>query len=92
LLDERGERVPGTISDTFFNDFLPVFGEPEKSVYNNIISQLRELGADYANLSGAGSTCFGTFGDRASAEKAVESMRGLWGFVELALVFVDVTK
>ena len=73
--------------DLFFNDFLSVFGEPEKSVYNDIIYRLCELGADYAGLSGAGATCFGVFGDRALAEKAVEAMRGSWGFVECCQQF-----
>jgi len=57
----------------FYNDFLPVFKEPEKSVYNGIISQLRELGADFAGLSGAGSTCFGVFAERELAERAAAS-------------------
>jgi 4-diphosphocytidyl-2-C-methyl-D-erythritol kinase len=70
------------MADTFRNDFLPVFEEPEKSVYYGIISQLRELGAQYANLSGSGSTCFGIFKEREKAEKAAASLRGKWGFVE----------
>jgi 4-diphosphocytidyl-2-C-methyl-D-erythritol kinase len=59
----------------FRNDFLPVFKKPEKSVYEEIISQLRKLGADFAGLSGAGSTCFGVFKNRACAERAVVSLR-----------------
>ncbi|MDR0316652.1 MAG: 4-(cytidine 5'-diphospho)-2-C-methyl-D-erythritol kinase, partial [Treponema sp.] len=31
------------------------------AAYRNILSQLRELGAEFAGLSGAGSTCFGVF-------------------------------
>jgi 4-diphosphocytidyl-2-C-methyl-D-erythritol kinase len=83
LLEEQRKKVKKAPDTIFFNDFLPVFGEPEKSVYNKIISQLQELGANYASLSGAGSTCFGVFEDRAFADKAVEFMRSLWGFVEL---------
>jgi len=68
----------------FWNDFLPVFKEPEKSVYNEIISRLKELGADFAGLSGAGSTCFGVFKEREGAEKAAAALRGFgkWSFVE----------
>jgi 4-diphosphocytidyl-2-C-methyl-D-erythritol kinase len=79
----RSTKKVTDTSFTFFNDFLPVFEEPEKSIYNSIISKLLELGADYANLSGTGSTCFGVFGDRALAYKAVESMRGSYRLVEL---------
>jgi len=67
---------------SFFNDFLPVFEEPERSIYNEIISRLKELGAQYANLSGSGSTCFGVFGDRAKAMKAAEILRSKWNFSE----------
>ena len=65
----------------FFNDFLPVFYEREKSVYNKIISQLLELKADFASLSGAGSTCFGVFKDRETAEKAAEALQERRQFV-----------
>ena len=68
--------------DSFINDFLPVFEEPESSVYNEIISRLKDLGAQYANLSGSGSTCFGVFGDRAKAEYAAENLQKKWDFVE----------
>jgi 4-diphosphocytidyl-2C-methyl-D-erythritol kinase len=71
-----------TAFESFKNDFLPVFEEPEKSVYKDIISQLRDLGAEYANLSGSGSTCFGVFGDRAKAEQAAKTLRNKWDFSE----------
>jgi len=74
------------MADVFRNDFLPVFNEPEKSVYCGIISQLRELGAEYASLSGSGSTCFGVFKEKEKAEKAAASLRGQWGFVECTSV------
>jgi len=67
---------------SFFNDFLPVFEEPEISVYSEIISRLKDLGAQYANLSGSGSTCFGVFGDRAKAIKAAEILRSKWSLSE----------
>jgi 4-diphosphocytidyl-2-C-methyl-D-erythritol kinase len=65
----------------FTNDFLSVFPEPEKSVYNEIIAALKELGAQYANLSGSGSACFGVFADRERARKAADVLRGKWCFV-----------
>jgi 4-diphosphocytidyl-2-C-methyl-D-erythritol kinase len=68
--------------DSFFNDFLPVFEEPESSVYNDIISKLMDSGAEYANLSGSGSTCFGVFLDRAKAQNAVKILRKKWNFVQ----------
>jgi len=64
----------------FSNDFLSIFPEKEKSAYNGIISRLRELGAEYANLSGAGSTCFGVFKSGEQAQKAAEVMRDSWVF------------
>ncbi|MCL2720649.1 MAG: 4-(cytidine 5'-diphospho)-2-C-methyl-D-erythritol kinase [Treponema sp.] len=67
----------------FCNDFLKVFPEKEKSIYNNIISQLIENGAQYANLSGAGSTCFGVFENKQQAQKAADFMQNKWGFVQL---------
>ncbi|MDR1836869.1 MAG: 4-(cytidine 5'-diphospho)-2-C-methyl-D-erythritol kinase [Treponema sp.] len=96
LLDEyrkrrkivRGNRhlFAGRQKCLFYNDFLPVFKEPEKSVYSGIISQLYELGAGFVSLSGTGSTCFGVFKEKPQAEKAAESLRGAgrWSFVECA--------
>jgi len=60
---------------TFKNDFLPVFKEPEKSAYNDIIFKLREVGANFAGLSGSGSTCFGVFKKREFVEKSAASLR-----------------
>ena len=67
---------------TFKNDFLPVFGERERSVYNKIICKLRELGAGFAGLSGAGSTCFGVFTESEIAQRAAQALRETWNFVE----------
>jgi 4-diphosphocytidyl-2-C-methyl-D-erythritol kinase len=66
----------------FFNDFLPVFGEKERAVYTGIISRLGELGAVYASLSGAGSTCFGVFAEKNRAESAAAELGKDWSFVE----------
>jgi 4-diphosphocytidyl-2-C-methyl-D-erythritol kinase len=68
------------------NDFLSVFSEPQKAVYDEIISQLQELGAQYANISGAGSTCFGIFNDETLAQKAVLFLQDKWNFTKICRV------
>jgi 4-diphosphocytidyl-2-C-methyl-D-erythritol kinase len=75
------EGHPG--SWPFFNDFLPVLSAGTGGVYQRIFSGLKEGGADFCGLSGAGSTCFGVFPDEKPAEKAVKSLRREWPFVEL---------
>jgi len=64
----------------FSNDFLSIFPEKEKNVYEGIILRLKELGAQFSSLSGAGSTCFGVFQDSEQAQKAAETMNLSWGF------------
>ncbi|MDR1972225.1 MAG: 4-(cytidine 5'-diphospho)-2-C-methyl-D-erythritol kinase [Treponema sp.] len=57
------------------NDFLPVFCEgtgEEAARYRRIISALRNGGAGFAGLSGAGSTCFGVFNEGGSAKKTAQ--------------------
>uniref|UniRef100_A0A7C3IIP8 4-diphosphocytidyl-2-C-methyl-D-erythritol kinase n=1 Tax=Gracilinema caldarium TaxID=215591 RepID=A0A7C3IIP8_9SPIR len=72
---------------TFYNDFLEVFlqrGSPEvQRTYQAILSELKDLGAEFVNLSGSGSTCFGVFSDLARAKKALEVLKTHWSFVEL---------
>jgi len=85
--DDIGELLKEGVFDEkvyshFTNDFLSVFPEPEKSIYNEIIAKLRESGAQYANLSGSGSACFGVFADREQARKAADVLRGKWRFVQ----------
>ena len=101
LLDEYRDNPKNNLAQThrrtlltdnlaeweFYNDFLPVFGERESSVYNEIIFRLRELGADFASLSGAGSTCFGVFKEKEIAQKAAEVLRESQGFVRLCCSF-----
>jgi len=91
LLDKKreGEKISPpkpveniTAFESFKNDFLPVFEEPESSVYKDIISRLKDSGAEYANLSGSGSTCFGVFGDRAKAQQAAKTLQKKWNFSE----------
>jgi len=73
----------------FYNDFLPVFREREKCVYNKIICKLKELGAVFAGLSGAGSTCFGVFAEKEQARKAADALFGRWDFVCCAGNFIE---
>jgi 4-diphosphocytidyl-2-C-methyl-D-erythritol kinase len=67
----------------FFNDFLPVLSAGTGRVYLDILARLRALGADFAGLSGAGSTCFGVFVDGGRAEKAAESLPRDWPFIQV---------
>ena len=64
-----------TPSCSFKNDFLSVFPQDEKSIYENIIFLLYKSGAVYANLSGTGATCFGVFTDEEAAQKAARDLR-----------------
>jgi len=66
----------------FYNDFLEVFPDEEQRIYNEIISALQSQGAQYANLSGSGASCFGVFKDIEQAHKAADTLRGKWDFVE----------
>ena len=78
----------------FFNDFLTVFKAASKAaagespsmsetftIYQSIIAGLREQGADFAGLSGSGSTCFGVFSGREKAGLARKNLVVLWPFV-----------
>jgi 4-diphosphocytidyl-2-C-methyl-D-erythritol kinase len=78
----------------FSNDFLTVFDAAGKTSdqepsamssiytsYQHIISGLREQGADFAGLSGSGSTCFGVFSGREKAEAAREKLLLYWPLV-----------
>ncbi|MDR2136523.1 MAG: 4-(cytidine 5'-diphospho)-2-C-methyl-D-erythritol kinase [Treponema sp.] len=64
----------------FWNDFFPVLGAGE-GAYGRIISALRDSGAAFAGLSGAGSTCFGVFTDAGEAERAARLLADRWIFV-----------
>jgi 4-diphosphocytidyl-2-C-methyl-D-erythritol kinase len=78
----------------YVNDFLPPFlagGDGEADVYRRLISSLREEGADFAGLSGAGSTCFGIFKDRKAGEKAWEALLKRWNLVYLTFFLASST-
>jgi len=67
---------------SFFNDFLPVLAASEKgTAYERIIDDMRGLGAEFAGLSGSGSTCFGVFSGRKQAESAQNDLLKRWPFV-----------
>jgi len=74
---------------TFYNDFLPVFGEREKSVYYEIISDLKDSGAVFADLSGAGATCFGVFDTMEQTQRAAFALRAKWDFVQCCSIKSD---
>jgi len=98
LLDSHRKDTSRTAADPhiltalewskFKNDFLDVFTEKERAVYNEIISELRELGAFYANLSGSGATCFGVFEKEEQAKKAAGVLQDKWDFVTAAHSFL----
>jgi 4-diphosphocytidyl-2-C-methyl-D-erythritol kinase len=69
----------------YINDFLPVLREDREygAAYNRIFRDLQELGSDFSGLSGSGSTCFGIFADRGSAEKAFDALFRSHSFAKL---------
>jgi 4-diphosphocytidyl-2-C-methyl-D-erythritol kinase len=82
----------------FFNDFLPVFcGNAEGdtalseagSVYQRIIDCMKEQGADFAGLSGSGSTCFGVFTRHKSAESARKALERQCSFVIITFLLAS---
>ncbi|GHV82320.1 hypothetical protein AGMMS49991_08780 [Spirochaetia bacterium] len=65
------------------NDFLPVFlADGERGgVYQDMLTGLKALGADFSGLSGAGATCFGIFSRQGAAAAAVKVLKKRWNFV-----------
>ncbi|MDR3333534.1 MAG: 4-(cytidine 5'-diphospho)-2-C-methyl-D-erythritol kinase [Treponema sp.] len=84
LIRSLGEHPRGW---PYRNDFLPVFlsaGNRETAeAYRGILQELATLGADFAGLSGAGSSCFGIFVDSGVAEKAARTLRRPGNFVQV---------
>ena len=74
---------------SFYNNFLPALNTAarenpacsEYNAYQEIISVLYELGADFAGLSGSGSTCFGLFSISDKAVLANEFLCKRWPFI-----------
>ena len=74
--------VPSPHNWSFTNDFLPVLtGSDKGTVYQKILDSLRECGADFAGLSGSGSTCFGVFIEKTIAQQAKSALLKRWPFV-----------
>ena len=74
----------------FTNDFLPIFEsglkqkKPDNGLfyeYLDIISILKEQGADFSGLSGSGSTCFGVFSSQSKVKAAKELLLKRWNFI-----------
>jgi 4-diphosphocytidyl-2-C-methyl-D-erythritol kinase len=72
----------------FTNDFLPVFlrASGDAAAYQEILRQLRDLGADFVGLSGAGSTCFGVFTKQEQAAAAEATLAKTWNFVKCSFL------
>jgi 4-diphosphocytidyl-2-C-methyl-D-erythritol kinase len=69
----------------YTNDFLEVFAQTGSGeVYGRILEDLWKSGADFAGLSGSGSTCFGVFTDKNRALRAEIFLRKTWNFVRLS--------
>jgi 4-diphosphocytidyl-2-C-methyl-D-erythritol kinase len=76
----------------FSNDFLPVLAGSDKgAVYQMVIGELRELGAEFAGLSGSGSTCFGVFSGQNQAESAREVLLKRWPLVFISFLLARST-
>ncbi|MCL2191329.1 MAG: 4-(cytidine 5'-diphospho)-2-C-methyl-D-erythritol kinase [Treponema sp.] len=85
------DKIPGFLAGRpgdwpFSNDFLPVFagrGEfyGDWLAYERIISCLKTLGADFAGLSGSGSTCFGVFSRKNMAKSAKKLLSKRWPYI-----------
>jgi 4-diphosphocytidyl-2-C-methyl-D-erythritol kinase len=69
------------------NDFLPLFLErgpgEAAGAYRGIILSLKALGAEFAGLSGSGSTCFGIFTNGGAADRAIKILLEEWNFVRI---------
>jgi len=73
-------------TNVFFSVFEAYFKKKKSdgggfSAYQEIVSGLRELGADFSGLSGSGSSCFGVFSSQSQARTAKEVLLKRWNFV-----------
>jgi 4-diphosphocytidyl-2-C-methyl-D-erythritol kinase len=91
--EELVQALGGRPADwPYHNDFLPVFLAAGMKVYGDLLEELRRLGADFASLSGSGSTCFGVFSDGNAASRAVEAFQGYGGFICLTFPLAYSTR
>lgn len=75
--DAAGLYAKDVLEWNFVNDFtLPVRGAFEK--VNEALNDIGESGADFADMSGSGSTVFGVFSDAARARKALAVLQKKW--------------
>ena len=85
------DNLPGIFASPpqdwpFSNDFLAVFealqpplpNEPNLAYHRKIIPSLRKFGANFAGLSGSGSTCFGIFLHNSRANFAKKLLLKHW--------------
>ena len=79
----------------FYNDFLPVFlasGDHQNAdQYRVILAALKDAGASFSGLSGAGSCCFGVFREKETAEKAGKRLAIPGNFVKLTFFLAKKT-
>jgi 4-diphosphocytidyl-2-C-methyl-D-erythritol kinase len=79
----------------FYNDFLPVFlasGDHQNAdQYRVILATLKDAGASFSGLSGAGSCCFGVFREKETAEKAGKRLAIPGNFVKLTFFLAKKT-
>ena len=79
----------------FYNDFLPVFlasGDHQNAEkYREILTGLKNAGASFSGLSGAGSCCFGIFKVKETAEKAEKELGSSGNFVKLTFFLAQKT-
>jgi 4-diphosphocytidyl-2-C-methyl-D-erythritol kinase len=72
----------------FANDFRSAFegsAPAEGDAYRRLLDDLRSAGAEFVELSGSGSTCFGVFSDPDQAASAALRLKNSWSQVEIAL-------
>jgi 4-diphosphocytidyl-2-C-methyl-D-erythritol kinase len=69
----------------FQNDFLPALDalgtDAEKAAYRAMLADLKAAGAEFASLSGSGSTCFGVFARESDAKAAALTLGEKWCWV-----------
>jgi 4-diphosphocytidyl-2-C-methyl-D-erythritol kinase len=88
IIPYKTDALSGFLSDSpenwpFTNDFSKAFEakSPSWTCYQQILSGLQKLGADFTGLSGSGSACFGVFSNRGKAKIAQKFLQKHWPFV-----------